>query len=108
MRGRPGWNFTAFKRAADILRAKGHDVFNPADKGFESELPANPSQENTLAFRRKVFALDTEYICKHADAVALLPDWEQSRGAVAEKALADAVGLRVIYLGQEDGWHVAT
>ena len=106
MRNRPGWNFPAFKRAADILRAKGHTVFNPAEKGCESELPANPTQENSLAFRRKVFALDAAYICNTADAVALLPDWEQSRGAVAEKALADAIGLRVLYLGQEDGWHV--
>jgi hypothetical protein len=30
--------------------------------------------------------------------MAMLPGWEKSKGAVAEKALADALGLHVMYL----------
>lgn len=108
MRNKPEYNFPAFHAAAKKLRDMGHSVFNPAEKECEAEVvKAGGDAGNTLAFRRLVFGWDTDYICKFADAVCLLPDWEQSRGAVAEKALADALGIRVIYLGQEDGWHVA-
>jgi hypothetical protein len=108
MRGYPEYNFPAFFAAAKVLQGRGHSVFNPADKGCESEVATKGDEMNTLEFRRKVFRMDTDYICRFADAVALLPNWEQSRGAVAEKALADALGLPIFYLGQEDGWHVAT
>jgi hypothetical protein len=36
---------------------------------------------------------------EHADAIAMLPGWETSRGARAEHALAQAIdGMRFIYL----------
>jgi hypothetical protein len=108
MRGHPEYNFPAFHAAAKVLRERGHTVFNPAEKGCESEVTKGGDEMNTLSFRRKVFGMDTDYICRCADAVAMLPNWEQSRGAVAEKALADALGIRVLYLGQEDGWHVSS
>ena len=109
--GRKGRDCSDYKRLAvlvlpNVTKAVLGQPLMAVSYTHLSELPANPTQENSLAFRRKVFALDAAYICNTADAVALLPDWEQSRGAVAEKALADAIGLRVLYLGQEDGWHV--
>jgi hypothetical protein len=90
MRGIPDFNFPAFNAAAAKLRAAGHEVFNPAEKGLEKDAGA---QQELLSFRRKVFALDTAWICLHADAIALLPNWPKSKGAVAEKALADAIGI---------------
>lgn len=109
MRNRPEDNFPAFNKAAQLLRLRGHEVFNPAEKGCEEEMKSQGgSAMADMAFRRKVFALDWAWIAEHADAVAMLPGWEQSRGAVSEKAAADAIGLQVIYLGQEDGWNVAT
>ena len=107
MRGCPEHNFPAFARYAAELRRRGHEVFSPAEKGLEALAGADPEiMANSLQFRRDVFALDTEWICSQADVVAMMPGWKRSLGAVAEEALAHAVGLRVVYLEQEDGWHV--
>lgn len=95
MRGIPEFNFPAFFAAAKTLRDLGHDVFNPAEKGEEKEVTNDPGLQEKLAFRRKVFKLDTTYICDEAEAVVLLPGWEKSLGAVAEQALARAIGLNV-------------
>lgn len=99
MRGIPNFNFPAFHYAAAKLRQEGHTVFSPAEKGEETELTNNPEAQESLEFRRKVFRLDTDYICREADTVALLKGWEKSSGARAEKALADAIGLQVWELG---------
>lgn len=98
MRGFPDFNFPAFHAAAAKLRAEGHEVFNPAEKGAEKDAAVN---QDDLAFRRLVFGLDTEWICKEAEGVAMLPRWVESRGAFAEWALANALGLDVRYLGKE-------
>ena len=103
MRGYPEYNFPAFHYAANTLRNEGHEVFSPAEKGEEVgyvELPESSiGADEGLAFRRKVFKLDLSWICEHADAVALMAGWENSKGAQAERAAAEAVGLTVIELG---------
>lgn len=98
MRGLPNFNFPAFDFAAGKLRAEGHEVFNPAEKGLEAHAEAD---QESLHFRRQVFELDTAEICRNSDAVALLPGWENSKGAVAEMALARALGLEIHVLGPE-------
>jgi hypothetical protein len=95
MRGIPEFNFPAFHAYAKALREQGYEVFSPAEKGMEKHAG---SQYENLAFRRAVFLLDTEYICNEADAVAMMPGWEKSSGARAEKALAEAIGLKVMIL----------
>lgn len=90
-----------FKYAADRLREQGFEVFSPAEKGCEVEAIVDPTLQNNLAFRRKVFEMDLCWICAHADVVALLPNWRNSKGAIAEKAAAEAVGLTVMELGME-------
>lgn len=111
MRGYKDFNFPAFFAAAEQLREKGHEVFNPAERdtnefgaeklksetGDEKELSRNLGMEG-LSLTRKVFLHDTHYICTRADAIALLPGWEKSKGANAERALAEAIGLEVIVL----------
>lgn len=101
MRGIKDFNFPAFTFAADKLRAMGYEVFSPAEKGEEHILTDNPGIQESIDFRRKVFALDMNWICSNADTVALLPGWEKSSGARAEKALAEAIGINVMVLGAE-------
>ncbi len=85
MRGIPDFNFPAFNKEAAWLREQGHEVFNPAENGDQTNV-------------RECFRLDTDWICRYADGIALLPGWEASKGAKAELALAEALGLEVIYL----------
>jgi hypothetical protein len=47
---------------------------------------------------RDALADDAEYICRKADAVAMMVGWEGSLGPRAELALALALGLEVIWL----------
>ena len=110
MRGIPNFNFPAFDHAAAKLRAEGHEVFSPADhdreiNGQEIE-DANPEGSEDLAALRNGFSIrkamgaDLAWICRHAEAVALLPGWEKSTGATAERAAAVAIGISNIHLGK--------
>lgn len=109
MTGIPEFNFPAFMAAASQLRAEGHIVFNPAERDIDrhggvdiSKGNANGCQE--VAAKEHGFSLrdaladDTEWICREADAIAMLPDWENSKGARAEHALALALGHKILYL----------
>ena len=109
MRGYPKFNFPAFFTAAKKLRADGHDVFSPAEKDIQKH--GNKLWENSKGSLaeaekkgfslRNALALDLDYICRQADAVALLPGWKKSKGARAEKATAEALGLEVLYLSKD-------
>lgn len=103
MRGIPHFNYPAFFRAAQELREQGYEVFNPAEG---EEVYDNPTGSLTLAEKvgfnlRQTLKKDTEYICLYADTIAMLPGWVNSSGARAERALALALGLNIIYL---EGW----
>jgi hypothetical protein len=110
MRGIADFNFPAFKKGASYLRANGNEVFSPAErdeadfgttiqkKGDEHAFAESVGM-TTEALRRRVFFFDAKYICEEAQAIALLPGWENSKGVKAEKALAEALGLDVIILG---------
>lgn len=108
MRGIPEFNFPAFFAAAAELRIAGHDVFNPAERDNEhhgtdiSKGNANGDEEKAAKEHgfnlREALGADLAFICKHADAIAMLPGWERSKGATAERATALALGLEVIQL----------
>lgn len=110
MRGYPEFNFPAFHTAAAQLRALGHFVFSPAESDNERHgkdiSKGNQTGDETIAAKehgfnlREALAIDLEFICKHAEGIALLPGWEKSKGANAEYATAQALGLSVIFLGQ--------
>jgi hypothetical protein len=82
---------TAFHTAAYVLRRQGHEVFNPAEEDIKR-------QGFDVSDLRAALSADTKYICEEADAIAMLPGWENSKGARAEHALALALGHRVMYL----------
>lgn len=104
MRGLPYFGYQAFNDATDKLRSEGHEVFNPVEEGEKIYGPdtytGSPTGDEGLAGidGRVVFSNDLAFISKKADAVALLPGWETSKGAIAEKAVAEALGLQVMYL----------
>jgi len=110
MRNIPNFNFPAFDYAAAKLRDEGHEVFSPADHDRQQngdEIGNNPTGDESEATKtfgfslRRALAADTAYICRQADAIALLPGWEKSSGASAEYALARCLGLTIIILGKE-------
>lgn len=108
MRGIPEFNFPAFNAATVALRAAGHTVFNPAEKDNERHgvdiSKGNTTGDEAVAAQQHGFNLrealghDLAYICAEADAVALLPGWENSKGANAERATALALGLEILVL----------
>lgn len=85
-----------FHTAAAKLRAGGHRVYNP----MEQELPPKVSQENTpsgvLSERlRKIVLPQVVWIAATADAIAVLPDSENSKGTKSEIALGQMLGLEI-------------
>jgi hypothetical protein len=108
MRGIPEFNFPAFFAAEAKLVAAGHTVFNPARRDNEVHgtdiSKGNLTGDESIAAKdhgfnlRDALCADLAFICHEADAIALLPNWERSKGANAEKATADALGLEVLYL----------
>lgn len=108
MQGYPEFNFPAFNTKTAELRAQGHEVFNPAERDIERHGGVDISKGNTKgclehAVKNHGFNLrealrdDLTYICTTADAICLLPGWENSKGARAEHATAVALGLKIIY-----------
>ena len=100
MRGIPGFNYPAFMAAARALEDAGLEVFNPAqndiDAGFDLSDLTGHEDLSAMGFSLgKALGADLAYICSEADAVVLLPGWENSKGASAEVATALALGLLV-------------
>lgn len=88
MSGLPELNFPAFHSAAAVLRGEGRTVFNPAELGLEAD------------DYRKALTACLAWICAEAEAMAVLPGWENSRGARAEVATAKALGIKVFRYGE--------
>lgn len=85
-------NKPAFDEAAAKLRAAGYDVFNPAE--LVSNLVFAPTGKTARELRQALLE-DTTFICSEAEGIALLPGWEESLGATAERALGIALGILV-------------
>ena len=106
MQGIPNFNFPKFNQVAGKFRKAGASVFNPAERDVaeHGEEIANSETGNLkdvahLGFSlRKALSDDTQYICNVADTIAMLPGWENSKGAQAEWALARALGHKIIYV----------
>ena len=85
MTGLAEHNFPAFHAAADRLRQAGWDAVNPAENfGGRTDLP-----------RESYLRADVALLVG-CDAVAMLPGWEDSRGAKLEYLLARELGLPVL------------
>jgi hypothetical protein len=102
MTGIKDYNFPTFMRYADLLRARGHVVANPADISLEmhglewkGELTERENQILASVPLETYLEKDNEAVDR-SDAVAVLPGWEDSRGANAEVQRALSQG-KLIY-----------
>ena len=83
MTGIEDLNFPAFTAGAAALRAAGYEVVNPAELNPDHTMPW------AECMRRDIAALVT------CDGIALLPGWEQSRGATLEHHIASRLEMSV-------------
>lgn len=77
----PDFNYEAFRSAAAHLRGLGYEVANPAE--------INP--DTRIGWRASMLR-DIPHVLT-ADAIALLPDWQLSRGARLEVHIAQELGI---------------
>lgn len=108
MRSKPEFNYPAFMDGARRLREAGWEVFNPAemdtaeddqDPEFlemsieEQEAHAGAPSNARRYARRDCRVLIDILRAEKGDAIVVLPDWEESAGAIAETAVSAWVGL---------------
>jgi len=113
MRSKPEFNYPAFMAGADALRSKGWYVYNPAEMDIEEgditdelldlSIEEQKTHAGTPANARRYAWRDVKVLLKNllaerGDAIVLLPDWQESIGATAERAVAIWAGLRVLTL----------
>jgi len=86
MRGIPQLNHPAFFEAEETLMKAGHKVINPARMDQELGLdPHNSQMDDKFIEECARRDIDAVFEC---DELILLPNWEKSRGAKAEIAVA--------------------
>lgn len=96
MTGIEDFNFPAFHAATEVLRLAGNEVFSPAEQDLETW--GDMETIKAKANYRDCLRVDLNWILDNATAIALLPGWENSTGAMAEWTLAKALKLKFIYL----------
>lgn len=128
MRGYDGSNFPAFFEAEEALRkvhAADAEIMNPARSDVEAfdlhemmdldptGLEAGRALTGDFALSttelQEALTRDLVFICNGCDLLVLLPGWEKSKGALAEKATAEALGIEIReFQGAHDGGYVWT
>ncbi|WP_291523267.1 DUF4406 domain-containing protein [Branchiibius sp. NY16-3462-2] len=91
MTGLPQFNYPVFNEAARRLRALGHTVFNPAEIDPPSEDQLHSGEVKPWAY----YMRNGIRLLVEAEAVALLPGWESSKGATLERSIAVALQMDV-------------
>jgi hypothetical protein len=84
MTGYPDFNYPAFRKAADVLRTQGLEVFDPSEcfDGDQTLLKETYMREDITAVLK-------------ATLVVTLDGWEKSSGARLEVEVAKAIGVPV-------------
>ncbi|MCH8052695.1 MAG: DUF4406 domain-containing protein [Planctomycetes bacterium] len=92
MSGYAEHNFPEFNRVAALLRAEGYEVFNPAEND-----DGGVRRPRSFYMRRDIPAL------MDCDAIAALPNWQQSRGACLEMWIAIDLDMPIFNCRMRDG-----
>ena len=88
------YNFPLFDYVTEKLRATGHcEVFSPAEHarkelGELEIIQKMDKAELEYAIRHYLFPDQVSWICTQADAMLMLPGWQQSTGAKIEREIA--------------------
>lgn len=105
MRGVPLYNFPAFDQAEERLKEAGYIPISPADidreNGFDpKDLPIDWDWLNKLPPSLNLQDIITRDIAavRSCQGYFCLPNWQNSTGARAERALAEWCGLKEIAL----------
>ncbi len=92
MSGYDEHNFPEFNRVAALLRAEGYEVFNPAENA-----DGDVRQPRSFYMRKDIPAL------MDCDAIAVLPNWQKSRGACLEMWIAIDLDMPIFDCRMRDG-----
>ena len=98
MTGYPDFNFPAFMQAEENFKRLGDTIFNPARMDIEADgidregMSGHEEVPNLKEIARR--DVDAIFQC---DMIYMLRGWENSKGARAEHALANWIGLEIIY-----------
>lgn len=88
----PEYNFPEFFMVSDALRSMGHDVANPAENnGATLEEALRDAPYNPMTWE-DYMRVDLRFVT-HADALCVLPGWQNSRGARLEVKVAKELGI---------------
>lgn len=98
-----------FKKAEDMLKGKGYEVFNPTASGFgdyAEEFVRNynkclPKEMCKKKWYDQILLMDLDAVAT-CHAILMLDDWMESPGANVELSYAMATGKKIFYQSEED------
>lgn len=91
MTGINEYNYPAFNRIAEKLRAKGLQILNPAE--INQVVPHK---------KRSDYLRDDIQHLLRCDALILFGDWENSKGALLELANAKELGMDIFIFNEDE------
>lgn len=96
MTGIPYHNRDAFNQVAQNLTALGASPVNPIDLDKMIGVEPHPEGDSSGYDLKKIARTDLGALLE-CDAIWMMDGWEQSKGACAEHATAEWVGLKIYY-----------
>ena len=93
MTGLPNYNFAAFDRAAECLKARGLEPQNPAEIGRKWLAEHEHKEPNESEYQELLNA--GRAMLRGCGTIYLLNGWQNSRGALSELSYALILKLKV-------------
>lgn len=92
MTGKPAFNYPAFDLAYTLLKEAGFEVIlNPVDACKDcNHQPSSDAPHPWEWYMRSALRMVLD-----VDGIALLPGWDESRGAKLEVSTGEALGLQI-------------